>query len=75
MSCVRLHFGYVVWDSHDIDLSSRYCHKMVMLKDGYLYTEGSPQEVITASNIEAVYGCAVTVDENPATGSPRVSLL
>lgn len=65
----------VILVSHDIDLSSRYCHKMVMLKDGYLYTEGSPQEVITASNIEAVYGCAVTVDENPATGSPRVSLL
>jgi iron complex transport system ATP-binding protein len=65
----------VVVVSHDIDLASQYCDRMVMLKDGRIYSTGVPDEVITASNIEAVYECPVIVDKNPAAGSPRVSLI
>ena len=61
--------------SHDIDLASQYCDQMVMLKDGRVYSTGAPGEVITASNIKAVYECPVIVDKNPAVGSPRVSLV
>jgi iron complex transport system ATP-binding protein len=61
--------------SHDMDLAAQYCDRMVMLKEGRVYSTGAPDEVITASNIEAVYGCPVMVDKNPATGSPRVSLI
>jgi iron complex transport system ATP-binding protein len=61
--------------SHDIDLAAQYCDRMVMLKEGHVYSAGVPSEVITASNIEAVYECPVMVDNNPATGSPRVSLI
>jgi iron complex transport system ATP-binding protein len=61
--------------SHDIDLAAQYCDRMVMLKEGSVYSTGVPNEVITASNIETVYGCPVIVDENPAAGSPRVSLI
>ena len=60
--------------SHDIDLAAQYCDRMVMLKDGASYSAGPPDKVITAENIEAVYGCPVIVDTNPAKGSPRVSL-
>jgi len=61
--------------SHDIDLSAQYCDRMVMLKDGRVYSRGGPEDVITASNMEAVYECQVIVDKNPASGSPRVSLV
>ena len=61
--------------SHDIDLSAQYCDRMVMLKDGRVYSSGGPEDVITASNMEDVYGCPVIVDKNPASGSPRVSLI
>jgi iron complex transport system ATP-binding protein len=61
--------------THDIDLAARYCNRVVMLKEGRLYASGSPSEVVTASNIEKVYGCRVVVDRNPATGSPRVSVI
>ncbi len=61
--------------SHDIDLASQYCDRMIMLKDGRVYSTGVPDEVITASNIKAVYECPVIVDKNPAAGSPRVSLV
>ncbi|MCP4669217.1 MAG: ABC transporter ATP-binding protein, partial [Deltaproteobacteria bacterium] len=61
--------------SHDIDLAAQYCARMVMLKQGRVYSKGAPREVITASNVEDVYGCTVIVDGHPVTGSPRVSLV
>ncbi len=61
--------------SHDIDLAAQYCDRMVMLKKGRIYSMGVPNEVITATNIEGVYECTVIVDKNPATGTPRVSLV
>jgi iron complex transport system ATP-binding protein len=65
----------VVVVSHDIDLTSQYCRRVIMLKDGSIFKTGVPNEVITASNIEAVYDCPVLVDKNPATGRPRVTPL
>jgi iron complex transport system ATP-binding protein len=60
--------------SHDIDLVAQYCHRIVILKNGAVYDEGEPNEVVTVSNMEAVYECPVLVDKNPASGRPRVSV-
>ena len=65
----------VVLVSHDIDLVAQYCHRVVVLKRGNIYATGEPSKVITASNIEAVYGCPVIVDTHPLSGRPRVSLI
>jgi iron complex transport system ATP-binding protein len=64
----------VVVVSHDIDLTARYCDRMVIMKAGQIYSVGPPVEVVTEKTIEAVYGCPVIVDNNPATLSPRVNL-
>jgi len=64
----------VVVVSHDIDLVSQYCHRIVMLKQGSVHLAGTPDQVIDAASIKTVYGCAVVVDRNPITGKPRVSL-
>ncbi|MFC1867897.1 ABC transporter ATP-binding protein [Thermodesulfobacteriota bacterium] len=61
--------------SHDIDLVSQYCHRLIMLKNGSIYESGEPEKVITAANIEAVYECPVLVDKNPSSGRPRVSMV
>ena len=64
----------VVIVSHDIDLVSQYCHRIVMLKNGSVHLTGTPDQVIDAESIQNVYECAVLVDRNPMTGKPRVSL-
>jgi iron complex transport system ATP-binding protein len=64
----------VVIVSHDIDLVSQYCHRIVMLKNGSVHLAGTPDQVIDAASIESVYDCAVFVDKNPLTGKPRVNL-
>jgi iron complex transport system ATP-binding protein len=60
--------------THDIDLAAQYCDRMMMLKNGRLYAVGEPDEVITASNIKAVYDCPVVVDKNPVRKTPRITL-
>ncbi|MEE9419505.1 MAG: hypothetical protein V3W43_08505 [Desulfatiglandaceae bacterium] len=32
----------VVVVSHDIDLAAQYCHQLVILKDGHLFSIGTP---------------------------------
>ncbi|WP_189424374.1 ABC transporter ATP-binding protein [Devosia pacifica] len=41
---------------HDLSLAARYCDALVMMKDGCVIESGSPQQVLTAERIEAVYG-------------------
>jgi len=61
--------------SHDIDLAAMYCSRLVMLKQGAVYTTGAPEDVVTTANIKAVYDCPVLVDTNGATGRPRTSIV
>ncbi len=65
----------VVVVSHDIDLVSQYCSRILMLRDGAVFKVGEPHQVITAPNIEAVFDCPVRVEMHPVTGRPRVSVL
>jgi iron complex transport system ATP-binding protein len=61
--------------SHDINLASEFCRRLLLLRGGKIFSLGKPSEVITRANIEAVYETPVLVDENPETGAPRVTLL
>jgi iron complex transport system ATP-binding protein len=61
--------------SHDIDLAAMYCNRLIMLKQGAVYTTGAPEDVVTTEHIKAVYECPVIVDINPATGRPRTSIV
>jgi len=65
----------IVMASHDMNLASEFCDRILLLQGGRIHSVGSPQEVITKESIEEVYGCKVWVDENPVSGMPRITLL
>jgi len=65
----------VVAVSHDLDLASQYCDRLLVLKEGRVVAAGTPVEVLTPGTIQAVYDCPVRVDAHPDTGRPRVSLV
>ncbi len=65
----------VVVVSHDLNLASQYCQRLMMLFGGQIQANGSPQEVLTKGRIEAVYGCQVLMDCHPMTGRPRMTLV
>ncbi|MCE9537069.1 MAG: ABC transporter ATP-binding protein [Nitrospirae bacterium] len=64
----------VVLVSHDLNVASQYCDRVLMLKDGALCRIGSPEETIRPDVLRMVYGCDVVVDAHPQTGRPRVTM-
>jgi len=65
----------IVMASHDLNIASEFCDRLILLHQGRIYKTGIPEEVITEENIKTVYGCGVWVDKNPISGMPRINLL
>ena len=64
----------VVLVSHDLNVASQSCDRVMMLKDGRIVQIGSPMETITPESLRAVYGCDVVVDAHPHSGRPRITM-
>jgi iron complex transport system ATP-binding protein len=65
----------ILMASHDMNIASEFCDRLILLQGGRIYKTGTPDEVITKENIEKVYGCEVWVDQNPFSGMPRINLM
>jgi iron complex transport system ATP-binding protein len=61
--------------THGLDLASRFADRVLLLSDGRVAAEGLPAEVMRADVLEEVYRWPVAVEQDPATGSPRVTPL
>jgi len=59
---------------HDINLAARFCDQIVAIKDRAVLCQGSPTEVITEDNIEAIYGLGCSVIADPHHGHPHIIL-
>ncbi len=57
---------------HDLNLAAQFCHELILLSQGRVFAQGRPEEVITASNIAAVYEAKVTILPHPRNGRPTV---
>ncbi len=57
---------------HDLNLASQYCDRLVLISNGRVFCQGTPSEVVTAANIEAVYGADHCVYTHPVNGLPVV---
>ena len=53
---------------HDFNLACYYCDKVILMKNGKIYSMGSPLEVLTPDNIEAVFGVRVLAHKHPVMG-------
>jgi len=51
---------------HDLNIASKYCDRIILMKDGAVYAEGTPNDIITKENITEVYGvdCNILMDCN-----------
>lgn len=57
---------------HDLNLASEYSDKLVLLNQGNIFTQGTPQEVLTYEHIEKVYHTIVISQPNPISGKPFI---
>ncbi len=60
---------------HDLNMAARFCDRLILLADGRVRSEGTPQEVLTPEMIESVFGVEAAVYREPATGALAISLI
>jgi ABC-type cobalamin/Fe3+-siderophores transport system ATPase subunit len=52
----------VILAIHDLNLAARYCDRLCLLNNGRVHASGTPREVLTPANLQAVFGVDVHVD-------------
>lgn len=63
----------VVAALHDLNLAAAYCDRIYLLQAGAVVAAGTPEEVLVAERLEAVFGVGALVEPHPVTGRPRIS--
>ncbi|MEG6508860.1 ABC transporter ATP-binding protein [Methyloligella sp. 2.7D] len=59
---------------HDIELAARHCDRIVLMKQGRVVADGTPQEALTANHLRDVFSVAAAIDTHPVTGRMRIAL-
>ena len=72
--CLQSNYSTIVI-THDLNLASEFAHEIVMLDHGRIAASGSPREVLTAENVNRVFGVNVLLDDNPASRKLRVTAI
>jgi iron complex transport system ATP-binding protein len=62
----------VIMVLHDINLSARYADYMFAMRQGELFAEGRPSEIITPALIKDVFGLDCVIIKDPVSGAPFV---
>lgn len=57
---------------HDINLASRFCRRVVMLKEGVVVADGTPTEVVNKDNMEELYQMKLLLRQNPLFEKPEI---
>ncbi|WP_159521319.1 ABC transporter ATP-binding protein [Sunxiuqinia indica] len=60
---------------HDLNLASEYCDQLMLFNEGQLFTQGTPEEVLTFDTIEKVYRTPVITRTNPYSNKPVIFLV
>ena len=57
---------------HDVEVASRWCNRIVLLHEGTVLAQGAPREVLTADNLEVMFG--VRAEVAPASSGNGVTV-
>lgn len=58
--------------SHDLNMAARHCGRLVLLHQGAVVADGSPEDVLRPEHIRSVYGVEAEIRQDPITGRPYV---
>ncbi len=60
--------------THDLNLASEFADQILLLKRGQVVANGTPDEVLTAENLQEVFAVEVFLDGHPVSGKPRITM-
>jgi iron complex transport system ATP-binding protein len=62
----------VVTATHDINLAARYCRRLIVLKNGKIIADDTPERIIDKALMESVYEVEVEILPHPHDGKPML---
>lgn len=65
----------ILTTEHNINLVIPYSQRILFLKEGTIFAQGPPKELITKSYIRDVFQAHVDIRENAHSGLPEISLI
>ncbi|OGC03316.1 hypothetical protein A2276_00135 [candidate division WOR-1 bacterium RIFOXYA12_FULL_43_27] len=65
----------VIATFHDLNMASRFCQRLILMKNGEVIASGRPDEVLSRENIWKAYRIKAEVKTNPKTKHARLVLL
>ncbi|GAI24337.1 unnamed protein product [marine sediment metagenome] len=65
----------VVAAMHDLNLASLYFDRLILLKEGRVWADGTPHQVLTEAGISEVFSASVRVELHPLTGVPHIVVM
>lgn len=57
---------------HDLNLAAAYSDELILMKNGTIYNQGTPENIIKEDIIKKVYDLNVCISRNPQTGKPFI---
>ncbi|MEP1384682.1 MAG: ABC transporter ATP-binding protein [Paraglaciecola sp.] len=57
---------------HDLNLAAKYAHHMVAMRDGFVISSGTPEEVYQPEILRQLFNINCTVMPDPGCGSPMI---
>jgi iron complex transport system ATP-binding protein len=62
----------IVMVLHDLNQACRYAHHVVAVREGAIFAEGKPHEVVDEKLVREVFGIACSIIPDPVVGTPLV---
>ncbi len=62
----------VVVVTHDMNLASLYCHRMVLMREGRIVRDGRPEDVMTLEQLTPIYGGNFLIGRHPQIPRPLI---
>lgn len=62
----------VIMVLHDLNLAARYADNLIVMQDGQVVAEGSPETVVTREMLRNVFDVEAEIFTDPRTGTPLV---
>lgn len=62
----------VIMVLHDINLASRYADYLYVMKNGEIYKEGTPKDIITQSIVKGAFNLECVIIQDPQSKTPMI---
>lgn len=60
----------IVMVLHDLNLAARYAHKLIAIKDGRVFCQGAPEEILDREMVQSVFNMRCSIHPDPIFGTP-----